>query len=556
MRKQYRHLQLTVFALLALFLAAPGCTDLDVTNPNDPGRDRALATAGDVESLVAGSFHTWYNTWQGFDEHFFVSAASFQHSCTPANFGCVEYSGFPRGQIVNSTSDGFYGNISGSWGGLYSALASVRDGLGAINANEDIADQLNEDNPQAVTRLQAYGKFVQGLSHAGIALLYDQGFVVDETQEEGEDPELLGYQDLMQRAMGYFDEAISLAQGADFTIPEGWMSQPVDSETLVRLAHTMKARYMAGVARDPAERQAVDWNAVLSELEAGLDETWYIEGVENMYDTGDWAAIQQGYYYFPGWAQMAYFIHGMADQSGNYQAWLDQPLSDRGPDPGGEPFLIQTPDTRYPEGTTLADQIANPGDYMSIPHPTDAPCASASFTVDGEHFERESRGVWRWSYYYDHDIAGCQYEKLNTRWALAMIEESRLLEAEAHLNLGQAGMAADLINETRTEHGLNATDASGANTSCVPRLPDGSCGDLMEMLKWEKRLESRYRGVHSNGWFYDGRGWGDLYSGTYLHLPIPEEDLLLLDMTTYTTGPGAKQGSAASTSVYNWPEEG
>ena len=42
-------------------IAVTGCLDLEVTNPNEPDADRALATPGDIEALVAGSYNAWFN---------------------------------------------------------------------------------------------------------------------------------------------------------------------------------------------------------------------------------------------------------------------------------------------------------------------------------------------------------------------------------------------------------------------------------------------------------------------------------------------------------------
>jgi hypothetical protein len=96
----------------------------------------------------------------------------------------------------------------------------------------------------------------------------------------------------------------------------------------------------------------------------------------------------------------------------------------------------------------------------------------------------------------------------------------------------------------------------GTNTSCVPRLPNGSCGDLWEMLKWERRVETFLTGVVGANWYFDARGWGDLWKDTPLHFPVPCEELAVLQMTpcNHIGGPGGEMGSSGST--YNFPWEG
>lgn len=553
----------TVLVCLAL-LTSWGCADLDVTNPNEPDRERAVTSAEDIEALVAGAFLTWYQSSTKFSgNQLILSSIAFQHSGWPANEGVVEYSAIPRGAVTNSLVDEFYPNIADIWEDNYEALALVREALTAVNESEDLRSELG---PEQVRRMQAYGKFMQGLSHASIALVYDQGFQVDETLGADEDPPVQDYQALMQTAMGYFDQAVALAEGGSMApIPAEWMSKEVTAGELVSLIHAMKARYMASVARTPEERQNVDWVAVENEIAAAGGEEYSFTITR---ETTAFAASDQFNQDFvlimgiPGFQQLSYFILGMADQSGNYQRWLDQPIADRVPDPGGEPVLIQTPDARFPTGTTVAEQQVNPGAYYSVPGGTsaDGACLSASDDVNGanlnQNFQQPGRGTFRWSYYFMHNAWGCNFEWFGqTQEPLIKPAEMRLLQAEADLRQGNVGGAATLVNVSRMAHGLDdaSVDADGngnPNDDCVPRLPDGTCGDLMEMLKWEKRIETQYYGLHSSSWYFDGRGWGDLYEGTFLHLPIPEQDLSLLDMSVYTTGdPGAEP------SVYQWPGE-
>ena len=58
---------------------------------------------------------------------------------------------------------------------------------------------------------------------------------------------------LMDAAMGYLNEAISIANGATFTLPAAWIINDLTSDEFVKLVHSYKARYMSGVARTKAE---------------------------------------------------------------------------------------------------------------------------------------------------------------------------------------------------------------------------------------------------------------------------------------------------------------
>lgn len=518
-----------------LLLGAAACANLDVANPNDADASRALATAGDVESLIAGGYNTWFNGAYSYNgPGLFLSNASFQHNAPWANAGMEYYGRIPRIAIVNDAADPYYGNFTRPWYYSYRAIAAVSDGLKALD-NPDISDQLDASD---VLRDKAYAKFVLGMAHATLAVLYDQAFIVDETTDVNETQDAVDYNTVMNAALGYFDDAISLAGQGSFDLPYSWMQANVSSSDLVKIAHSMKARYRAAVARTPEERQAVDWNAVMADVDAGVTSTFN----EVMDYYLDWYMAITDYGTFPGWSEAAYWVYGMADQSGNYQRWLDIPISEKDPNYGGEPVLIVTPDTRFPQGSTVEEQNANPGTYFD--NPTD---------IAGV-WKRPDRGTWRWSYYHNDRFAN-YYSWDDFTHAEINVVEMDLLKAEALYRNGDKAGAATLVNKTRTAAGLNATDAAGTNTSCVPKLPDGTCGDLLEMLKWEKRIEVNMQGLFGAPWYFDARGWGDLFYGTPLQFPAPCKELQVLNiLPCYTFGAGGGE-MASPGSTYNWPHE-
>lgn len=529
----------TAFGALLLFGAA-GCTDLEVKNPNDPDRGGALANPSDVESLVSGSFNSWYSA----THTYYVlplSSMSFQHSAPWANFGMHNYSLFPRASLINSPTDGNYTLIDVPWSRNYRAIAAAAEGMRAINNPETgIADQLGADR---VTRANAFGKFVLGMAHASVAVLYDQGFVVDETTDLTVEQEPVSSEDVMAAAIGYFQEAIDLATANDFDIPSSWVmsgdGEDVPADEFARMAHSYRAAFRASMPRTPEERSSVDWDAVLADIDAGVEDDWfmnqdYYAGWYNSFlDYGTWES----------WQQIPYFLFGMGDTSGNYQTWLNTPLADRQPIIDGEDILIVTPDERFPQGSTLAEQEENPGTKLFIN------------AYRGSNWAQAARGTWRWSYYHNYE-----HDPYNS-WSSFVVEdiereELDLLAAEAYYWKGDYAAAAALINKTRVAAGLNATDAAGTNTSCVPKLPDGSCGDLLEMLKWEKRLEVWHTGmVYGVPFYFDSRRWGDHYVGTTLEFPIPGGELQTLQMPSYSFG-GVGGESASGGSSYAWPSEG
>ena len=538
----------------ALLLGAAACANLDVVNPNDADAARALATPGDVESLIGGAYNSWFNGVYSYSgPALFLSNQSFQHNAPWANAAMEYYGRIPRNSIVNDPADQYYGNFTRPWYYSYRAIAAAADGLRSL-AEPDIADALGADN---VLRDQAYAYFVLGVAHGTLAVLYDQAFVVDETTDVTQQQEAQSYQDVMTAALGYLDKAISMSGQGSFTVPDTWTatSGGITNTMLAQIAHSEKARFMAAVARTPTERKAVDWNAVISNVDAGITESW----TPYMDDYNGWGQESLDYGGYDGWSEMAYYIYGMADQSGNYQRWLDIPLASKLPNPAEGDIVIVTPDTRFPQGSTIAEQRDNPGYFSDADAAHRGTLGNWAFAAPeniANVWKHPERGQWRWSYY-RNESAHNTYSNTEAEDVPEIpIQEMRLLKAEGLFYQGKLGDAAAIINETRTMYGLNATDAAGTNTSCVPKLPDGSCGGLWEILKYEKRMEVQYFGIAGAPWWFDGRGWGDLFVGTPLQFPAPCKELQVLQILPCYTFGGAGGEMAAPVSTYHFPDEG
>ena len=493
-----------------LLIGTAGCVDLEVPNTNAPDRSRALATPGDVESLIGGSYLSWQGSLYYNGPTMALSAISFEHTAPWANSGVEYYARLPRVPTDNVAGGTSVGNLRYAWTRCYRAIAAVRDGLASIAEGLDLGDD--------ALRAQAYGKFMQGMAHATLALLYDSAFVYDESVEPA-DVVLSGYQDVMTAALGYFAEAATLAGQGTFELPSGWMGQVVTSTTLAQLAHSEAARHRVAVARTPAERAAVSWTTVLADISDGITEDWeFVNDCETLCD--------EALYYrnYPGWTMMPMWIIGMADQSGAYQAWIPTQSAD-----DKREFISVTPDTRFPQGADEATQIANRGSWFEV--------AEGDERLIGK---RPDRGTWRWSYYknWTFQTVATDFEGATP---LVTMREMKALAAEAD---GSAAALAAFVNETRILHGLQATDAAGTNADCVPKLPNGSCGDLWEMFKWEARLETQFRGPLRIGWFVNGRGWGDLTEGSIVHFPVPYTEMQILGQPFYNFGGAGSPGSA------------
>ena len=72
-------------------------------------------------------------------------------------------------------------------------------------------------------------------------------------------------------------------------------------------------------------------------------------------------------------------------------------------------------------------------------------------------------------------------------------------------------------------------------------VANGSCGNLMDALIYEKRIETF--GVASGLAYFDARGWGILVKDTPIQFPVPARELETIGLPAYSFG-GGGTGSA------------
>jgi hypothetical protein len=289
------------------------------------------------------------------------------------------------------------------------------------------------------------------------------------------------------------------------------------SDQLARLANSYVARFLASVARTPAERAAVNWQEVINRVNAGitadfsltLDNTDWFDNFKNYIQRFDWFR-----------ADMRALV-GPGDVSGAYQAWLALPVAQR------RDIDINSPDLR----------IQGPGGVGTN---------GTDFTYRATQNHREDRGTYHFSRYIWNRRFYIRQTNIGEDPIMAKAEMD-LLKAEAYIRLGQPDLAVPLINDTRVARGglppVTETGPTGAD--CVPKKlvdPAGGCADLMETMMWEKRIETF--AVAAGLSYWDARGWGILVPGTPIHMPLPARELETLQMPIYSFGGVGGEGGS------------
>lgn len=498
---------------------------LEVINENNPDRERVLATAGDVESLVASAFFIWH---QGILDYggpsVMLSTAADETTESWGNYAARDMSSEPRKAWSNSPSYGYAGVNERIWYKMYEALSAVYDGFASMEEDAAICEEIDCE------RARAFGKFMQGISHGYLALHFDSAFVFDETvnladvASGAEELPLLPYPNVAAAAIGYLDEAISMSQNASWTLPSSWIrGNAYSGRDLARVANAFAVRFLTQVARTPAERDAVNWNAVIQRVDAGLEPG--MGGLKgpagDVFLDGDptetWAHMML---YFGArsdddtWNRADYKSIGWADQGTGYANWLATPVAQR------NDFVLNSADAR----------IHAPGDGLSD---------GLDFMYRGVSRFRVERGTYHFSMYshivYEDYATGDQSAPM----PLVLYEEQQLYKAEGLYRTGQAAQAATIVNRTRVTRG-GMTQATGADAN------------LYDKIIYEHIIENF---THCTGCvYYDRRGWGPLSStqqhhwglveGTPRHFPIPGQELEILQKLNYTYGGVGSEGGS------------
>lgn len=507
----------------ALLLAGSACVDLEVQNLNAPDRERAIQTPGDVEALVSGAFQLWEEVTTGIYPNMTFSCVADSHSSSWGNFGMRDNCSEPRIAWNNSPSYGSRALATSPWNNSYGALAAVRDGLSAIN--DGLRIQEAPDEPDNTERLVLFGKLIQGLTYANLAVIFDKAFVVDEnvSAEDLNNLEAMDYNGMWATAEERFAEVIQGATTGAFTIPSDWVafSGDWDGARMAEVTRAWRTRLRIAVPRTPSERDALNWSAILADAQMGISETY--GGLRQ--PGGNWV-LHQGkrYSWFSGWSRSDYRRIGPTDASGGYQKWITAPLDDR------VPFDIDTDDRRITGGAPDTDGKYNVYDGAS-PFPAD-------------------RGIYHYSNYRDNRWDYLWYEhRYEGFWPDMTQMELDFIAAEANYRLGNHAAAMETVNHYRTTSGELPpfTDPSGTapgGERCVPKKMDGSgaCGNLFDALKHEKNMELYFHGMAQA--YTDDRGWGDLVQHSWMQLPIPGQELELLLQDIYTFGGPGGESSA------------
>jgi hypothetical protein len=543
----------TSAAACAVLLAACSAGNpLDVKNLNNPDVLRAYGTPAGVESIIGTTYQQFNNVWNVENVEVDAMMYGMEGFSTVANFCLNVYAAIPRNPIVNQVGGQCDSEQLGDFSGFQKLARNSANMVQALDAI--VKGGGTTGTPAEDARDRGFALFVNAISLGELAIIYDSAAITTQTVPSTAIPPLSGYTDVMTAALAQMDSAIAVSGGAvaapAFPIPAAWIAGNSFSQAQwLQWLHSWKARLRAGVARTPADRAAVNWADVIADAQAGITSDIHITV------GGGWKCsyICSQMYSSNGWHEMTLMVLGMADTSGSYATFNAAPISSR----DGSQTLIQTPDIRLPQGASRTAQNA------------DTPYNGTSF-VANRYFDNrlasdDFAGPGFGSSEYDYKRYLAIYKASGVGSAVQFpLSENTMLEAEGLIYAGNFTAAQVLIDASRALHGglpsigviTSATQPiQGGANSCVPHVPAPpsfntlQCGNILEAMKWEKRMETAYSAYAP--WYQDGRGWGDLVQGTALMWPVPDEEMNSRQEPYYNMG-GLGLPNSAKIGTYGW----
>jgi len=550
-----------IVGLVALVFVG-ACDTLNIANPNDPDRRRALGDANSIPSIAQGAFQTWYLTSQGgFGEDQYpallLSVMARSHvamwnnyhiryytGCTadwpaggyPAPLGTcgnlTEGPAYPRAAWANSLAAAERTQIEAMWYGYYASLSSANDALTAIRT-------IGLDVPGA-HMVETMSVLTQALALSGIALNYDQGFIVDYNTDLNS-LTLSNRTQVRDAALAKFDEAITLAAADSFLVPGGdWFGGPAVEYTNVsvaQIANTMAARLLAYFPRNAAENATVDWARVAGYASKGIS-----SGASPFNLTFHQDACTSWCDFLKVWSNdmTTMRVHTRV-------AHMMDPASQPDPWDVSLNHNPSSPDKRLGDGTSR-EPVAY--DTLILRAYPDTNCKKPVGCTGGsdfvwthtKEFGNKTRGAWHQS-----AVGQVRYDSLTTCGdnpqgastgagdaPMVLAAENDLIWAEALIR-GPANLAlaATLINHTRVGRG---------------GLPAATAGDpnLLQELQYEQDVEL----IGSNiAPFYNQRRIDNLEPLTPHEMPVPAQELGVLKLcsgTCYTWGGSSPPNSSAA----------
>ncbi len=484
---------LSIIASLSL-VAFSACTELDVTNPNNPGTDGEVSDAV-LEDIASGALYNIFSAYTpqpdlgtNFNANIHLAWTA-DHVSMTNNFRGMwsQFKVEPRVPFDNSLTFPDLSIITDPWDNWNACVSQANIVIRTVNEN---GGAQNEEQAGAL----GLAYFARGVAYGHLASTFDRAYLVPEdTDVTAVDPSTLlkPYSEVLAGALGSLDDAIEIFSNNTFSSSTKTFNGVIyDQDDLMALANTFAAHFLTTIPRNAAGNAATDWARVKAYAENGTSQ--------------DFTVLDDG----------QFFQHDFQYLSGLY--WYFR-LDHR---------ILRRFNSTYPKrfGTEPADVIEESvltgagynGDLRLTKY--------FGYSSDLSFFNL-SRGAQLRSHYFDNRYALWDNNGIGEAiYMRAYMNDLILAEAEAML--GNTGAAIAILNDPTLPR-----KAEGE----LPDVPASATNDeVLELIFAERDIElgRTIFGVEHA----DMRRRDALQIGTILHFPVPASELVTLGETVYTFG--------------------
>lgn len=496
------------FLAAVVLVGFVSCEDLEVENLNALDINGVLANPGEFPALVQGAYGQWWNQTQISYPNMYLSVAAQVMSSSWTNYAMFDAGRIPPRPFVNSNTASTRLVNRNPWRGIYNSIGPVNDVLKVMNANFDgkaIDPATGVDNTAVVL---ANARMMQGLALGWVSLIFDQGFIVDETLTDDElgSLEFQGYRETADAAKARFLEAAAIFDANPDINFNGFNGVTLPAAEAARFARSYAAKIEVFSARNAEQTVSeTDWNEVLQLTTNGITGDIAPSG-----DGGNqwWTrALRNGQ--FAGWVRVSQRMINMMEGGSGGRDILN--VADTDPTHPTAPYPWADNVLSYPDITTPRDQrISTDFTYN----------AGVPFRSDRGFFIFGNYNYSRYQYFVDDNLVGPMPHFTLT--------ENNLLRAEALIRTGGSkAEAAQLINGSRvTRGGLPALTGTESDE------------DLLKEVTYERLVELSWHAA-TNGFLARRITTHEDYKlipGTPLSIPVPASELEALGIDNYTFG--------------------
>jgi len=523
--------------------------NLNVENPNDPDKLRSLGQPSGLQQLLGGGVRTWVET----RENYYVMPLDAQADNYTASWNnaamrfyssvgsdCPQRCGWTNSSTAPEAAGG--PTVEVLWYGYYNVLTTANNVLTGIEKLNVCFDTDCSVDSTLTQRNKAVARMLQGMALAGIAMIYDQGFVVDETTDLS-NPKSLPFvtrQEVRDAALAKLDQAYTEAGVTPWSTPGGtdpsWFGlgsgRSYTNVQIQQLIRTMQAELVAMFPRNSAENTAADWAAVANYASQGIS-----SGTPFQFEFYiDITTRECGVACIKNWGNSV----STERVDTRVAALLTTNHVDPWPAPNGNPCPTISPDKRVGDGTYGPPANDN-FDQVSIA-PADAG-AGTDYACAGVAIFPAARGS-----YHQSNLQHVRYHALASRGEdlpaddgtgqdpLYTTQMNDLLWAEGLIRSGgDLALAAAKIDNSRVTRGG------------LPSIAGAGAAAMITALQYEQEIEFMGQGVDP---FFNRRRSGynapaaggrpayvdGLIPGTPRHMPVPAKELDILTRAVYSFG--------------------